>query len=103
MSFTCCQVKRSKKDLNLKRIIDFLQVIAEPNRLKILCILRKKGLCVCDIWGHLDLPQNLVSHHLKVLKDHKLVSAKRESTKIIYTINTSIIDEYISLLKLIIK
>lgn len=101
MKFNCCRTKKAKEDLG--KITKFLQVIAEPNRLKILCILRKKSLCVCDIWEYLDLPQNLVSHHLKVLRDHKLVSTKREGTKIIYTINPSVIDENISLLNLFIK
>lgn len=82
MKFNCCQTKKSKKDL--KKVIDFLKIIAEENRLKILCILQEKELCVCDIWNHLDLPQNLVSHHLKVLKNFRLVSSRKEGVKVIY-------------------
>jgi DNA-binding transcriptional ArsR family regulator len=46
----------------------------------------------------LDLPQNLVSHHLKVLKDFKLVESRKESTKVIYSLNAQIISKYYSLL-----
>lgn len=96
MNFNCCKTKKSKN--NLDQTAEFLKVIAEPNRLKILCILQKQELCVCDIWQHLDLPQNLVSHHLKVLKDFKLVESRKESTKVIYSLNAQTISKYYSLL-----
>lgn len=62
--------------------MDFLKVISEENRLKILCILRKQEKCVCEIWQFLDLPQNLISHHLKVLKDSGLIDSRKEGTKV---------------------
>lgn len=96
MNFDCCKTKKSKN--NLDQTAEFLKVIAEPNRLKILCILGKQKMCVCDIWQYLDLPQNLVSHHLKVLKDFKLVDSKKESTKVIYSINSQIISKHYSFL-----
>lgn len=96
MNFDCCKTKKSKNSLD--QTTEFLKVIAEPNRLKILCILRKQEMCVCDIWQYLDLPQNLVSHHLKVLKDFKLVESRKESTKVIYSVNSQMINKYYSLL-----
>ncbi len=96
MNFDCCKTKKSRN--NLDQTAEFLKVIAEPNRLKILCILQKRELCVCDIWQHLDLPQNLASHHLKVLKDCKLVESRKEGTKVIYFLNFQIINKYYSLL-----
>lgn len=96
MNFDCCKTKKSKN--NLDQTAEFLKVIAEPIRLKILCLLQKQELCVCDIWQHLDLPQNLVSHHLKVLKDLKLVESRKESTKVIYSPNSQTISKYYSLL-----
>jgi len=83
--------------------MDFLRVISEENRLKILCILQNQEKCVCDIWQCLKLPQNLVSHHLKVLKDFGLVKSRRESTKIIYFLNQKNIKKFISLLSHFIK
>jgi len=80
MNFNCCKTKKSKSNLN--RVMDFLKVISEENRLKILCILRKQEKCVCEIWQFLDLPQNLISHHLKVLKDSGLIDSRKEGTKV---------------------
>jgi len=71
----------------LAEAVSFLKVITEENRLKIMCMLRFKEKCVCEIWQHLDLSQNLTSHHLKVLKDFGLVNNRKDGLKIFYTIN----------------
>ncbi len=92
----CCRDKKSL--LKISQIVEFLKIISEENRLKILCLLKEKELCVCDIWQHLDLAQNLASHHLKVLKDFGLVSSRQEGLKVIYSINQRAIKKYSKLL-----
>lgn len=74
-----------KEDLN--RTARFLKVIAEENRLKILCVLKSGEQCVCDIWQALDIQQNLVSHHLKVLKKASLIKFRKEGLWMFYRIN----------------
>jgi ArsR family transcriptional regulator len=101
MNFNCCKTKKSKS--NLGQTVDFLKVISEENRLLILCLLKRGEMCVCEIWQHLNLPQNLVSHHLKVLKDFGLIKSRRESTKIIYSLNQKNSKKFISLLSHFIK
>ena len=86
------------------KITHFLKLIAEENRLKILCILNKeKEVCVCSILEELNLPQNLVSHHLKVLKDFDLISSRKEGRRIHYSINRKEINKYNKLLDKILK
>jgi len=92
----CCEKKILVADLS--RTGEFLKVISEGNRLKILCLLKEGEKCVCDIWQCLDLPQNLVSHHLKVLKDFDLVSSKQEGLKVFYKLNKGVIKKYLELL-----
>jgi len=96
MKLKCCKNKKARDEL--KQVVDFLKAISEENRLKILCILQKQELCVCEIWRILDLPQNLVSHHLKILKDFNLVEYRKEGVKIIYSLNSKNTKRYISLL-----
>ncbi len=96
MKFNCCKNKKSKN--NLQQTTEFLKIIADKNRLQILCMLNKGESCVCEIWQNLDLPQNLISHHLKVLKDFNLVKSKKDGTKVIYSINQKEINKYSSLL-----
>jgi ArsR family transcriptional regulator len=92
----CCQNKNLVLETeNLARV---LKKISEPNRLKILCILKGGEKCVCDIWQCLELPQNLVSHHLKVLKDFGLISSSRDGLKIFYKLNQNVVKKYIKLL-----
>ena len=96
MEYDCCNSTQSKKNLN--EAISFLKIISEENRLKILCLLKNREMCVCDIWGYMELPQNLVSHHLKVLKDFRLVKSRREKTKLIYSANRKEIKKYNTIL-----
>ena len=96
----CCRNgSRSKTDL--EKVTEFIKIINEPNRLKILCFLRESEQCVCDIWKALEIPQNLTSHHLKVLKDFGLIESKQdaeEGRKIIYSSNKEAIKKYAELL-----
>jgi len=77
--------------------------ISEPNRLKILCILKNGEKCVCDIWQCLKLPQNLVSHHLKVLKDLNLISSKKVGLKVFYQLNQKVVKKYLKKLNKFLK
>lgn len=92
----CCGLKR--KEDKLKRAADFLRVISEPNRLHILCILKKGEQCVCGIWQHMNLSQTLVSHHLKIMKDAGLVASRKDGKNIIYSLNREKLDKHKDLL-----
>jgi ArsR family transcriptional regulator len=52
--------------------------MSDPTRLRILCLLRNEELCVCEILKSLELPQNLVSHHLRVLREAGLIDGARD-------------------------
>jgi ArsR family transcriptional regulator, arsenate/arsenite/antimonite-responsive transcriptional repressor len=94
----------SKQCINYKvELNDYLKVINEPNRLKILCLLKKQKMCVCDIEESLSLPQNLVSHHLGVLRDYGLLASERGGQKIIYFRQEENIVKYQGLLNKIIN
>jgi DNA-binding transcriptional ArsR family regulator len=81
----CCIDNQTLKEVG--QTADLLKVISEENRLKILCTLKTGERCVCDIWQDLDIPQNLASHHLKVLKDAGLIGWRKDGLKMIYSIN----------------
>lgn len=97
MNPKCCNEKKSIA--KLAKVVEFLKIVAEENRLKILCLLGDGEKCVCEIWQDLELPQNLVSHHLKVLKDFNLISSRKEGLNVFYRVNKKVIKEYLSLLK----
>lgn len=64
-----------------------LKAVAEENRFKIIKLLSKKSLCVCEIEKELKIPQNLVSHHLSVLKKAGLIEDCRCGKNNYYTLN----------------
>jgi len=97
----CCNNKKSFAETS--QVVEFLKIIAEENRLKILCILRSGEKCVCDIWQCLKLPQNLVSHHLKVLKDLNLISSKKVGLKVFYKLNQKVVKKYLKNLNRFLK
>jgi DNA-binding transcriptional ArsR family regulator len=71
----------------MNNTLEFLKAIADDNRFKIITFLKDGEKCVCEIWKELNLPQNLISHHLKVLKDNKILFDRRDGQKIYYKLN----------------
>lgn len=81
----CCSGKKAQGELRLA--VEFLKLMSEENRLKIVCLLAQGELCVCDIWSALSIPQNLASHHLKALKEFGIIESRKEGLKVFYSIN----------------
>lgn len=81
----CCQ-KNSKNYEKIEQSADILKAIGEPNRLKILCSLSKSKVCVCDLAQQLEMPQNLMSFHLKSLYDVGILEKQRDGNYIYYVI-----------------
>jgi len=95
--------RRSKSEGKVEQMIEFLRIMSEKNRFKILCLLEEGEKCVCEIWQYLKLPQNLVSHHLKTLKDFNLILSRKEGVKIFYKINKKVVKKYLKLLNKYLK
>lgn len=73
---------------DLESISNILTIVSQPNRLQIICLLNKEGeLCVCKITEILDLKQNLISHHLNLLKNIWLLNTRREGKNIFYSLD----------------
>jgi ArsR family transcriptional regulator, arsenate/arsenite/antimonite-responsive transcriptional repressor len=83
--FPCCTSPKERKEI--QRTAEFLRVVGDANRLRILCLLQEGERCVCEIWQALDLPQNLTSHHLGVLKEQGLLRSRKKGLKVYYAIN----------------
>ena len=64
-------------DVALLQVPAVLSAIAEPTRWRILQLLRHEELCVCHLVEELGLPQPLVSHHLRVLREVDVVATER--------------------------
>lgn len=47
----------------------------------------QSSLCVCDIADLLDMTQSAISHHLRLLRNLKLVKFKKEGKLVIYSLD----------------
>lgn len=67
----------------------WFQALADPTRVRILNLLARspEPVCVCAITPHFDLKQPAISHHLKVLRDVRFVTAERRGTFMYYAVN----------------
>jgi DNA-binding transcriptional ArsR family regulator len=63
------------------------QALADPTRLTLARALQEGGeLCVCDLSWVAERAQNLVSHHLRVLREHGLAESRRDGKLVLYSL-----------------
>jgi ArsR family transcriptional regulator, arsenate/arsenite/antimonite-responsive transcriptional repressor len=72
---------------------DTIRALADPTRREILRVLRKGDLSAGDIAARFDMTAPSISHHLNVLKDAGLVSAERDGRHIIYSLNSTTLQD----------
>ena len=60
------------------------RAFADPTRLRILSLLLRGELCVCDLVNTLDAPQPTASRHLAYLRKAGLVEARRDGLWMYY-------------------
>jgi ArsR family transcriptional regulator len=68
----------------MKPFIRVMKALADPNRIKIIKLLEKKELCVCELTAALGLAQPTVSKHLKQLEDADLVEFRKDGSWVNY-------------------
>ncbi len=69
------------------KISEQFKVLGNETRLEIIKFLATGEKCVCNIYEHLKLAQNLVSHHLGVLRKSGLIIASKEGKWVHYSLN----------------
>ena len=62
---------------SVEDIAQVYKALSEPMRLRIMMLLMKGELCVCDLMEVLEEPQSKVSRHLAYLKHSGLIQGKR--------------------------
>lgn len=76
----------------------FLKLMANPNRLMILCHLLDQELSVSELNAHLPLSQSALSQHLALLRNSGLVSTRREQQTIYYSLASEEVQAVMSVL-----
>ena len=71
---------------------DLLAVAADPIRWAVLERLAARGSCVCKLQEHIPIAANLLSYHLKVLRQAGLVTTSRRGRWIDYALADDALD-----------
>jgi len=71
----------------LKAVVKVFKALADPTRLRVMLLLLRRELCVCEIMFVLDMEQSRVSHHMRILRQAGIVEDIRQGRWIIYRIS----------------
>jgi DNA-binding transcriptional ArsR family regulator len=69
------------------------RALGDPTRREILRLLREGDLAAGELAGHFEISWPSVSRHLKVLEAASLVSSERRRGRVIYSLQTSVLED----------
>ena len=88
-----------EKEENILRASFALKVMAHPDRLKILCVLRAGEQTVNDLIWYTGLNQSTMSQHLNKLKTCNVLKSRREGNCIYYMLASEQMVEFFEMIK----
>lgn len=78
--------RRMPPEETLYELADLYKMFADSTRVRILCALQERELCVLDLAALLGVSQSALSHQLRILKQAKLVKYRREGKIMFYSL-----------------
>lgn len=73
--------------IKTQQFAKLLKALSGDIRLNIISYLASGEKCVCHIYKYFKLPQNLVSHHLGILRKSGLIKDRKEGKWVYYSLN----------------
>jgi DNA-binding transcriptional ArsR family regulator len=77
------------------------KALSDPNRLKIVKLLKEGELCACELTIVLSSSQSTVSHHLSVLKSAGLIKERKEGKWSYFRLSDGAVIEILNQAKLL--
>lgn len=84
---------------NYEEIGKIFKALGDPNRLKILDLIKLEEKCACKLLEELKIGQSTLSHHMKILCDSKIVNCRKNGKWSHYSLNKNIYKEFEVILK----
>lgn len=85
------KVNRVKRQLpagqDIYELSNTFKVLGDPTRLKIVLALANEEMCVCDLSLLVDVSVSAISHQLRLLKNMRLVSYRKEGKMVYYRLD----------------
>ena len=70
----------------MNQLINIFKMLSDENRLRIIMLLYKEELCVCQLEGILKISQPRISQNLSKLRDLNLVEDERREKFVFYSL-----------------
>jgi ArsR family transcriptional regulator len=80
----------------MKDFIKLMKALSDPNRVKMVKLLQRRVLCVCEIQKALALAQSTASKHLKILEDAGLIMSSKEGLWVNYSLADGTSSPYVA-------
>ena len=78
-----------------------MQAVADPVRWTVLTVLTQGPRCVCDLQSQVPVAANLLSYHLKVLRDAALITSSRRGRWVDYALADDTHDRMVAALPVV--
>jgi ArsR family transcriptional regulator len=69
----------------MRDLIKVMKAMSDPGRVKMLKLLQRRTLCVCELQAALGLSQPNISKHLRILQEAGLVDSRKEGLWVNYS------------------
>ncbi len=79
-----------------RQTVKLFKALSDPNRIRIMKMLEKRELCVCEVREILSLSNSTVSKHLSILFDAGLITQSKEGKWVNYRINSKSEDHFVT-------
>jgi len=79
-----CDIKN--KGGLMKPFLKVMKALSDPSRVKIMKMLQRRVMCVCEIQAALGIAQSTASKHLKILEDAGLISYQKDGLWVNYAL-----------------
>lgn len=80
----------------MREFIKVMKALSDPNRVKIVKLLQRRVLCVCEIKEALCLAQSSASKHLKILEEAGLITYSKDGLWVNYRLTDGAKSPYVA-------
>lgn len=80
------------------RTQDVFKALSDPTRRQILQMLRRKPMAAGDLAEAFPITKGSLSHHFNILKNAELVRVERRGQFLVYSLNTSVVEDVMGML-----
>ena len=82
----------------MREFVKIMKALSDPNRVKIIKLLQRRVLCVCEITAALGLAQSTASKHLKILEEAGLIVYSKEGLWVNYRLSDGANNPYVAVI-----